>query len=487
MVALAMLGSVATITISWALAFFISQVFIEHSSLETVGFCFNWLAAGGFTKALVAWMQELLATRAAASVKQELRRKYFDAVETLGPKWLAERSAAEINLLATSGLDSLEPYFAKYLPQLVYTAMVTPVLVAIIVLSDFSSGITLLVTLPLIPVFMILIGWATRSVQQRQLESLTRLSQHFLEVLRGLTTLKIFNRVSAQETTLTRVSREHRERTMKVLRVSFLSGFALELISSLAVALVAVSIGLRLLSGDLTLMVGLFVLLLAPEAFLPLRQVGAQFHASAEGVAAAAGILDVIDAAAADKLRKRASITEAQPIQYAFAAGKLTVITGPSGIGKSTIFKRVLGFDGEEAALTSVQVAWLPQNSHLFTGSVAENIVGPMGPPNSPLLGQACDLAAMDDLDLNYEVGVDGSNLSGGQAQRVCLARAFYRALDLNVPYLLLDEPISALDERRANRVIEALQGFSARNVAVVAITHQKSLIEVAGKVIEVK
>ena len=482
-----MLGTVATITISWALAFFISQVFIEHSSLETVGFCFTWLAAGGFTKALVAWMQELLAIRAAASVKQELRRKYFDAVETLGPKWLAERSAAEINLLATSGLDSLEPYFAKYLPQLVYTAMVTPVLLAIIALSDLSSGITLLVTVPLIPVFMILIGWATRSVQQRQLESLTRLSQHFLEVLRGLTTLKIFNRVSAQEKTLKRVSREHRERTMKVLRVSFLSGFALELISSLAVALVAVSIGLRLLSGDLTLMVGLFVLLLAPEAFLPLRQVGAHFHASAEGVAAAAGILDVIEAAAADKLRKRASITEAQPIQYAFTAGELTVFTGPSGIGKSTMFKRLLGFDGENAAFNPAQVAWLPQTSHLFAGSVAENIVGPIGPPNASLLGQACALAALDDLDLNYEVGVDGSNLSGGQAQRVCLARAFYRALDLNVPYLLLDEPISALDEKRANRVIKTLREFAARHVTVVAITHQKSLIDVADRVIEVK
>lgn len=477
-----MLGSAATVTISLSLAYFITQIFIEHATLDSVLFCLGWFAVGGVTKAIIIWLQEFLATRAAAGVKAELRQKLFGAVEVLGPTWLSKRSVAEVNLLATTGLDALEPYFSKYLPQLVYTAMVTPVFVAIIWLTDLPSGVTLVLTLPLIPIFMILIGWATKSVQLRQLDSLARLSQHFLEVLRGMTTLKIFGRIEAQVQTLERVSKEHRLRTMKVLRVSFLSGFALELIASLAVALIAVSIGLRLLSGELSLMVGLFVLLLAPETFLPLRQVGAQFHASAEGVAASAGILDIIveasssvDAASTDSF-----------FNSDFRAGELTVLTGPSGVGKSTIFRRLLGFDSSNSKLDIAAVAWMPQTSKLFDGTVCFNIVGPGRAASESVLKSALQLAALDDLDPEHQVGVGGASVSGGQAQRICLARAFYRALDADCTHLLLDEPISALDEVRAATVVRALKGFAERGLSVVAISHQKQLIDLADRVIEV-
>jgi ATP-binding cassette subfamily C protein CydD len=481
-VALAMLGSAATVTISWSIAYFISQVFIEHATMASVSFCFAWMAAGGGTKALVVWLQEVYATRAAASVKKELRQKLYDSVNSLGPGWLANRSVAEVNLLATSGLDSLEPYFSKYLPQLVYTAMVTPVFVAIIWLTDISSGITLLVTLPLIPVFMILIGWATNAVQQRQLDSLTRLSKHFLEVLRGLATLRIFGREATQSQTLQRVSKEHRERTMKVLRVSFLSGFALELIASLAVALIAVSIGLRLLSGDLSLMVGLFILLLAPEAYLPLKQVGAHFHASAEGVAASTSILNIIDEANALEVVAHDRSDELSQFQF----GKLTVVSGPSGVGKSAIFKRILGFNGSVATIDLERCAWMPQGSNLFAGSVVENIIGQGSREDVRLLERALELAALDDLTLEYQVGESGSAVSGGQAQRICLARAFYRALARHVDYLFLDEPTSALDEDRANEILKSLVHFAATGVAVVVISHQHHLIESADLVIEV-
>jgi ATP-binding cassette subfamily C protein CydD len=481
-VALALLGSAANVTISWSVAYFISQVFIEHATMTSVSFCFGWMAVGGGTKAIVVWLQEVYATRAAASVKQELRNKLYDSVNVLGPGWLANKSVAEINLLATSGLDALEPYFSKYLPQLVYTVMVTPLFVAIIWLTDISSGLTLLVTLPLIPIFMILIGWATNAVQQRQLDSLTRLSKHFLEVLRGLATLRIFGREAAQSLTLQRVSTEHRERTMKVLRVSFLSGFALELIASLAVALIAVSIGLRLLSGEMTLMVGLFILLLAPESYLPLKQVGAQFHASAEGVAASASILNIIDEA-----NSRQVVADEHAVDLSqFEFGELTVLSGPSGIGKSTIFKQILGFNGNVAAIEFERCAWMPQGSNLFAGSVAENIVGHGFTPDPKLLSQSLELAALDDLSLDYQVGEGGAAASGGQAQRICLARAFYRALDRNVEYLLLDEPTSALDEARANEVLKSLTHFAASGIAVVVISHQRHLIESADRVIEV-
>ncbi|MEY4993964.1 MAG: hypothetical protein RIS82_1086 [Actinomycetota bacterium] len=478
-----MLGSSATVTMSWSLAYFVSQIFIEHATLESVRYCFAWLAIGGLTKAFVVWLQEFLATRASAAVKVQLRQKLFGAVELLGPSWLAKKSVAEVNLLATSGLDALEPYFSKYLPQLVYTALVTPVFLAIIWLTDLPSGVTLLVTLPLIPLFMILIGWATKSVQQGQLDSLTQLSQHFLEVLRGLTTLKIFGRVDAQAKALERVSGEHRQRTMKVLRVSFLSGFALELIASLAVALIAVSIGLRLLSGELTLMVGLFVLLLAPETYLPLRQVGAQFHASAEGVAASSGILDIIQEAQLEpKSSHSVSVDD-----YHFAPGELTAIVGPSGVGKSSIFRQLLGFHSSSVGLEKDQVSWLPQASRLFEGTVKTNIVGPGRNAAESIFRTACQLAALDDLTAEHQVGVAGASVSGGQAQRICLARAFYRALESKCSHLLLDEPISALDEARAAVVVQSLKDFATSGLTVVAISHQKLLVNSADRVIEVE
>lgn len=482
MVALALLGTSATILFSWSLAFLVSQIFIEHASVSSVSFCFIFIAAGGLVKALVIWLQELLATRASSSVKLELRHKFYASLTKLGPSWLSKQSIAEVNVLATVGLDALDPYFAKFLPQLVYTALVTPIFIVVIWMNDLASGITLLVTLPLIPIFMILIGWATGAVQQRQLDSLELLSKHFLEVLRGLTTLKIFNRVSAQTETMTQVSRQYRERTMKVLRVTFLSGFALELIASLSVALIAVSIGLRLMSGDLTLMVGLFVLLLAPEAFLPIRQVGAQFHASSEGVTSAKRVLDVIDGSASLESNSPSKSFS----RYEFLPGELTVLTGPSGIGKSTIFRDLLGFSGQAAILPHDQCAWLPQSTSLFSGSVSENIAGSASLANSERLGLSMALAALDDLPPDYEVGVDGARVSGGQAQRICLARAFYRLIDSGCQFLLLDEPISALDSTRAGKVIETLHAFAKEGKTVVAITHQIGLIKAADRVIEV-
>jgi ATP-binding cassette subfamily C protein CydD len=479
-VVLAMLGSAATIAIAWSASLFISQVFIEHASTQSVSFCLGWLLLGGTVKALTIWLQEFAAVKAASAVKLELRKKFIEALNFLGPGWVAKRSAAELNLLATTGLDSLDPYFAKYLPQVVYTALITPSFVVIIWLSDFSSGLVLLLTIPLVPIFMILIGWATRSVQQSQLKALNALSRHFLEVLRGLTTLKIFGRAKSQVEILTRVSEEHRLRTMKVLRVTFLSGFALELISSLAVALIAVSIGLRLLSGDISLVVGLFVLLLAPEAFLPLRQVGAQFHASSEGVTASTAILDVIDSARA-KPQKIASSNLPN-----FELGSFYAITGPSGAGKSSIFTELLGLGASTHTLSFAECAWMPQQNKLFAGSVAQNIVGVDETPDNAILMEVMRRAALDDLDGSVQVGENGSSVSGGQAQRICAARTFYRALNFEIQFLLLDEPISALDPERASVIVESLKLFAKEGKAVVAISHQTGVIEAADAVIEV-
>ncbi|WP_382307120.1 thiol reductant ABC exporter subunit CydD [Herbiconiux sp. UC225_62] len=257
------------------------------------------LAVAVVLRFALSWGSEVNSARGAAVVKSELRGRVLDAVTRLGPAWLGARNSTSVGVTVGPGLDALDTYFAKYLPQLVLTALATPLLVLVIWSQDWISGLTVAVTLPLIPVFMILIGWATQSVQTKQWEKLGRLSTAFLDVVGGLATLKIFGRQHRQAARIRSVTDDYRSQTMKVLRVSFLSGFALELAASLSVALVAVSIGVRLIDGSLGLSVGLFVLLLAPEAFLPVRNVGAQFHAAADGVAAADDVFAILDEGAA--------------------------------------------------------------------------------------------------------------------------------------------------------------------------------------------
>ncbi len=478
-----MLSSLSTVVAAWNLAWFVSQIFVESVPVSAVT-ANLWLALGaGLVRALVVWFQEFLAQRAANLVKQELRKKYFSAVVKLGPAWLAKQRIATVNTSATSGLDALDAYFAKYLPQLVYTALITPILIVIISLADFASGLVVMLTIPLIPLFMVLIGWATRSVQQKQFEALAKLTGHFLEVMRGLGTLRVFGRAQMQVTKIAEVSEQYRERTMKVLRVSFLSGFALELLASLSVALIAVSIGLRLVNGEMTLLIGLFVLILAPEAYLPIRQVGANFHAAAEGVTASGVVLDALEAS--KEVREGSA---RQP--RTFAPGQLAVIVGPSGSGKSTLLRSIIGIDdsGESSALS--RSSWVPQRTMLLEGTVETNILGPNSKDsqyvNHPALVQSLMLAALDDLDLHSVVGPNGQGVSGGQAQRISLARAFYRALNLQTPMLVLDEPISAIDSSRATRVIDSLRWFAGRGFTVIAATHQPALIAAADEIVEV-
>ena len=466
MVALALYGSAATVVFAWQLSGAIVGVFLQGKTATDVSGSLFLVLIAGLAKALVLWSQEWLSARASAAAKAQLRAAFLNAVETLGPNWLKQRQLATINSLANSGLDALDAYFAKFLPQLVFTVLVTPLFTVLIFWLDPLSGLALIFTIPLIPLFMIFIGWATQAVQQRQLSVLHQLTGHFLEVVRGLTTLRIFGRAKAQLETIGDVSEQYRVRTMKVLRVSFLSGFALELAGSLSVALIAVSIGLRLVDGSLTLGIGLFVLLLAPEAYLPLRMVGANFHSSSEGVAASKAVLDVIDEAAEPRQIVPASEADSDD----FEAGKLTVVYGPSGAGKTTLL------NGLRVRLGFPAVAWLPQNPGLFAGTVRENIVGPDSGENfeTAQLHLAMRLAALDDLQPLQELGEYGSQLSGGQAQRVGLARAFYRALtNDSVTHLLLDEPISALDPERTQVVIDSLHKLAKRGLVVVAVSHQ--------------
>ena len=475
MVALAVFSALLVVSFAWNISHYIADVFFDKTVASANLFGFSvatpliWLVAIGALRGTLLWLQEWLASTAANRSKAQLRGKLVAALVRLGPTWVSDRGSANLTHTATNQLDALDAYFARFLPQLAYTAIITPALATIIFFADPTSGIEVLVTLPLIPLFMIFIGWATDAVQRRQLQSMSRLSRHFVEVLRGLTTLRIFGRANHQLEAIKANSEQYRLRTMKVLRVSFLSGFALELIGSLSVALVAVSIGLRLVSGDISLRTGLFVLLLAPEAFLPLRMVGAQFHASSEGVAAAAAVLDIIDES--EKASQTAPNHEGLIISGLriedFAPAMVTLIQGPSGAGKTTLLNNL------RSSVQLTEAAWLPQRIGLMPGSVRQNIVGPTQIANDEILDRALRLAALDDLQLDQLVGDAHSTISGGQAQRVGLARLFYRVLASQCKYAFLDEPISALDTERSRIVNQSLTELSETGVTVIAVSHQ--------------
>jgi ATP-binding cassette subfamily C protein CydD len=478
------------------------------------------LAGVVIVRALIVWLLEVAANRGAAAVKSQLRTLVLERVAERGPDWLAGQQDARVATVVTGGLDALDNYFARYLPQLLLTAIATPILVALMLWQDPASGITVLIVLPVIPIFMILIGQATQVVQRGQWDALQRLSSGFLDVVGGLATLKIFGRDRRQATRLADLTDEYRGRTMKVLRVSFLSGFVLELAGSLSVALIAVSIGIRLVDGSLLLGVGLFVLLLAPEAFLPLRQVGVQFHAAADGLAAAEDVFAILeDDAVAPPIRTIAGsarpVDGARPARLSFAdvtvrrgesvvidgfsadveAGQVTVLSGPSGVGKSTLVGALQGFVPFGGAIrlgdASLEpgtdrnwLAWAGQRPGLFAGSIAANVTLGAAEPDELLVPRALSWAGAGDLDPARRLEVNGAGLSGGQAQRVAAARAIYRCLALDTPVLVLDEPSSALDADAEADLIRGLTALAGQGRIVLVISHRPAFLAAADSVL---
>lgn len=461
-------------------------------------------------RSIASFLRERVAARASARVESQLRTAVLDAVRRLGPGWLTTRSTSRVALVAGRGLDALEPYFGRYLPQLVATAVSTPILVAVMWAADWVSGLTVLLTIPLIPIFMILIGMATRFVQQRQWDTLARLSSRFTDTLAGLSTLTVYGRQHRAAASIGRTTDDYRRETMKVLRVSFLSGFALEFLASISVAIVAVSIGFRLLDGSLALSVGLFVLLLAPDAYLPLRQVGVQFHASSEGVAATREVFEVLDAAAglpeaadADTTPRRVGLLALRgvavrglpPVHLVAAAGEIVLIEGPSGAGKSSLLGALLGtapytgtveLDGADAASrpASTWLAWAGQRPGLIAGTVAENVA--LGDDAMPedVVRRALELAAIPDLEPAHTLGVQGAGLSGGQAQRVAVARAIARHLRGGASVIALDEPSASLDADTEERLWGSLRRLADDGAIVLLVSHRESARRLADRIV---
>jgi ATP-binding cassette subfamily C protein CydD len=521
----AVLGLAQTLAIV-AVAWFTTTAVVQVVDGRVSGLSTTLLGLGVSVAArsLVAWALEVTAARAAAQVKSQLRARVVRAVADRGRAWVDRHSSARVATLVGPGLDALDEYFARYLPQLVLTALATPLLIVVMALHDWLSALIVVLTLPLIPVFMVLIGWTTRAAQTRQWDRLTHLASSFADAVGGASTLKAFGRERRQVERIGRITDDYRVETVTVLRVSFLSGFVLELAASLSVALVAVSIGIRLVEGSLGLTAGLFVLLLTPEAYLPLRQVGANYHAAADGVAAADDVFELLDDEDGDVTpRSSRATTDADPAaalpeadalvvdrvsvgrggavrlaETSFVAetGRVTAVVGPSGAGKSTLLDAVLGLEPCEGravwrssgrAPARHEIAWSGQSAQLSSGTVAENVgLGDEDGPDTEAVVRALDLAGAAGLDPALVLGAGGEGLSGGQAQRVSVARALYRLDRVGARLLLVDEPSSALDRVTEAWVVEGLRRIAATGVAVVVVTHRRAVSDAADVVVPI-
>lgn len=491
-------------------------------SVLALGFVF-------LVRALLHWGAELAAFRTAAVAKQELRAAAMRQVLQAGPYGPAGTSPGETSALLTRGIDGLDAYFAKYLPQLILAVVVPLAVLAAVLGADLLSTVIIAITIPLIPLFMALIGMYTKSRVDRQWKTLGRLSGHFLDLVAGLPTLKAFGRAKVQERAIRGIGEEYRRSTMSVLRISFLSSLALELLATLSVALVAVSVGLRLAEGQIEYRTALFVLILAPEAYLPLRLVGQQFHAAAEGLGAAEQIFALIGDDSEDQtaglvineplielgvhdLSVRFQEHEAlAKLSFTARAGTITAIAGPSGGGKSTLLAAMMGFvmpstgtiwlsGNQRYEIETVNranwrqhIAWVPQQASLVSANLAPTSslreVLQLGAPSSTdaelisaltHAGLGDELAEFDGLE--REISVHNTGVSIGQAQRIALARALVRTPKV----LLLDEPTAALDAASELCVTQALRSAADAGAIVVVVAHRPAMLDIADQVIRV-
>ena len=482
-------------------------------------------------RAAASYGGEVAALRAAATVKSQLRRRLADHTLKLGPSWLARNRSGEVTTLATRGLDGLDAYFARYLPQFVLACVVPFAVLIRVGIADWISGVVIGLTLPLLPVLAILAGLHTKAATQRQWRLLARLGGHFLDVVEGLPTLKLLGRGKPEAEAIGNVTGEYRAAAMSSLRLAFLSGFVLELAAALATALVAVEVGLRLLAGHMSYQTALLVLLLTPEAYLPLRAVGAQFHASAEGAAAARDVFEILDtpepannmaspcglpktSAGARRVSLRKDIITLSGVTLSYPGrdhpalsdmnltihpGDQITLTGPSGAGKSSVLALLLRFAEPTSGhitiggidLTSIplhewrgQIGWVPQRPHLFAASVADNIaLGQPAASREAIMRAARAAGAaefIENMPRGYatEVGERGLRLSSGQRQQIALARAFLR----DAPLLLLDEPAAHLDAASAGQLNMTMSTLMADRT-VIQVTHGPSRARRAGRV----
>ena len=519
--ALGILTALTVLVGAGLLARIVARAF-HGASLGSLKLELALLASTFAVRGLLAWAMEVSGRRAAWSVLSELRLALADRRLRTQPTAVDGTTGAEVATIAVQGIEALESYFARYLPQVVLASVVPVLVIAWVAVVDLESALIMLVTLPLVPLFMWLIGRYTEQRTRDRWEALQRLSEHFLDVVRGLPTLRALGRARAEVQTLGVVSERYRATTMETLRVSFLSGSVLELAATLGVALVAVAAGLRLVDGSLGLQAGLTVLVLAPELYLPFRRLGAEYHASADGLAVAERMFALLDAPAAVErggTRVPASPARApvrlERVSFAYPGraglvldgldldllpGETVALVGESGAGKSTLAALLLGLLSPTAGRVSVggvelsscrldawrrQVAWVPQHPTLLRESIAGNIR--LGDPGASddRVAAAARLAGADGfvsaLPDGYDtvVGDGGRSLSPGERRRIGLARAFLR----DAPLVILDEPTADLDPASVALVSAAVTRLQTGRTMLL-IAHRSELARTATRVV---
>lgn len=519
-VVLALATAAAIVAQAALLGHVVAGAFLAHRGLGELAAPLLALAAVSVARGGLAWAFETGGSLAAAGTVAALRRRVLAHLVSARPGGLGDLHAGEVAAATVDGAEALEPYFARFLPQLVLGAVVPPVLLGWIAVRDLTSAVALAVALPTIPVFGILIGRGAEQATERRREALARLSTHFLDVVRGLATLRAYRRGAAQAEAIARRTDELRRGTMATLRIAFLSAFVLELAASLGTALVAVEIGIRLTRGGVALEPALAILVLAPELFLPWRNGAAQFHASADGLAAARRLLELVDLAPATTAAGTGAapdpalaplrlerVSAAYPgrgrvlrhVTLELAPGERVALYGPSGAGKSTLLALLLRFldpvdgrilVGRDDVLAADpdawrrRIAWVPQRPLLEAGTLADAVR--LGRPEATdaEVGAALAAAGAPELArrLDVRVGPGGVSLSAGETRRVALARGFLR----DAPILLLDEPTAHLDDASAVAVLEAIAALP-RRVSVLVATHDPAVLHVVDRALELR
>jgi ATP-binding cassette subfamily C protein CydD len=504
------LASAATIVAQAALlGRIVAGAFLGHEGLDTLTRPLVALAAVSVARGLLGWAFESGGSLAAAATLSALRGRVLAQLVRARPGGLGGLRSGEVAGAVLDGADSLEPYFARFLPQLALALVVPPVLLVWVALHDVISAVVLLVTVPLIPVFGILIGKATQRATMRRWRALSTLSTHFVDVVRGLPTLRAYRRGAAQTDAIATYTDDYRRATMATLRIAFLSAFALELVASIGTALVAVELGIRLVHGSVALSPALAILVLAPELYAPLRTASAQFHASADGLAAAERLFELIDldapalvtgAAPEPGLVRLEQVGVSYPgrgrvldgVALELEPGERVAIVGPSGAGKSTLLALLLRFLDADAGrvtvagvdLTAVdpaawrrRLAWVPQRPLLEPGSVADAVrLGASTAANSEVV------AALVAAGLAVPLETDVQTLSAGEQRRVAFARALLRG----APLLLLDEPTAHLDADAAEVIVDVLAALP-RTCGVLVATHDPRVLRAVDRVFELR
>ncbi|WP_407939690.1 thiol reductant ABC exporter subunit CydD [Microlunatus soli] len=511
------LSALSVVAIAYCIGSGVGTAFTTHTVQPLLSVT-PWLAGAFLARGLLSWLADLVAVRAAIAVKSQLRREITQAYLRPGDP---QPDHGTVTSLISTGLDDLDGYFARYLPQLVL-AVAAPLVIGIAVaVQDLISAVIIALTLPLIPIFMILVGWSTQKLTGRRWRVQARLAHHFADLVAGLPTLRAFGRARAQAEGLRRSGEAHRVETMATLRIALLSALVLELAATLSVAVVAVVIGIRVIAGDVSLSTSLFVLILAPEAYLPLRKVGVHYHDAAAGAAAARTALDLIDRVpvarvgtaavptgpvelAASGLTFRYPAADRETVRPVLSgvdavvrAGDLTCLVGPSGSGKTTLLMLMMGWlrpDSGRVRINDVdlddldleelrrRIAWVGQQPGMIPGTIAANVQ--LGAPDADAEQVAAALRSADvDLDPGRQLdAAEVGRLSGGELRRVALARALLRVRHGGAGLMILDEPTAGLDAATELRTIELIRSLG---VTALVVSHRPAVIAAADHLIE--